>query len=132
MATDAPTVFPGLRYRDAPAALEWLARAFGFEEVLVVPGEDGTVVHAEMRFGRGMVMLSSDRDDVFGSRIGLGWIYVALDEDVDAHHERAVAAGAEVLMELTSTDYGSRDYSVKDPEGNVWSFGTYRPAALPD
>jgi uncharacterized glyoxalase superfamily protein PhnB len=132
MATDAPTIFPGLRYRDAPAALEWLARAFGFEEVMVVPGEDGTIAHAEMRLGRGMIMLGSDKDDRFGSRVGLGWIYVALDGDVDAHHDRAVAAGAEVLMELTSTDYGSRDYSVRDPEGNVWSFGSYRPAALPD
>jgi uncharacterized glyoxalase superfamily protein PhnB len=131
MPTDAPTIFPGLRYADAPAALEWLARAFGFEEVMAVPGPDGTIVHAEMRLGRGMIMLGSDKDDRFGSRAGMGWIYVALDGDIDAHHDRAVAAGAEVIMELTDTDYGSRDYSVKDLEGNMWSFGTYRPA-LPD
>ena len=132
MPTDAPTVFPGLRYRDAPAALEWLARAFGFEEVQVVPGPDGTVVHAEMRLSGGMIMLGSDRDDRFGRRAGLGWVYVALDGDIDAHHDRAVAAGAVVVEPLRDEEYGSREYSARDPEGNVWSFGTYRPAALPD
>jgi uncharacterized glyoxalase superfamily protein PhnB len=128
MPTDGPTVFPALRYRDAPAALAWLARAFGFEEVMVVPGPDGTIAHAEMRLGDGMIMLGSDRDDRFGSHSGAGWIYVAIEGDVDAHHQRAVAAGAEVVMEPADTDYGSRDHSVRDPEGNLWSFGTYRPA----
>ena len=129
MPIDSQTIFPALRYRDAPAALEWLARAFGFEEIAVHPGPEGTVVHAEMRLGSGIIMLSSEPEegDRFGRHAGTGWLYVALDQDVDGHHERAAAAGARILMEPTSTDYGSRDYSAVDPEGNIWSFGTYRP-----
>ena len=67
-------------------------------------------------------------DERFGVRAGLGWSYVVVPaEDIVALHDRAVAAGAEVVMELTDTDYGSRDFSVRDPEGNLWSFGTYQP-----
>lgn len=119
-------IFPGLRYRDAPAAIEWLGEAFGFERRQVVDGPDGTVAHAELQLGPGMIMLSSDKDDVFGSRVGQGWVYVVID-DPDGHYERSKAAGAEIVMELIDTDYGSRDYSARDPEGNMWSFGTYLP-----
>jgi uncharacterized glyoxalase superfamily protein PhnB len=124
-------IFPALRYRDAGAAIEWLARAFGFEEHLVVPGENGAIVHAELTLGDGrMVMLSSDREDRYGSRVGLGWLYVVVD-DPDALFARAQAAGAEVVQELVDTDYGSRDFGVRDPEGNVWNFGTYNPLRAP-
>jgi uncharacterized glyoxalase superfamily protein PhnB len=119
-------IFPGLRYKDAPAAIEWLGEAFGFERRQVVDGPDGTLAHAELQLGPGMIMLSSDKEDVFGSRIGQGWVYVVID-DPDGHYARAKAAGAEIVMELTDTDYGSRDYSARDPEGNIWSFGTYLP-----
>jgi uncharacterized glyoxalase superfamily protein PhnB len=122
-------IFPGLRYRDASAAIEWLERAFGFEKRQVHEGPNGTIAHAELELGPGIIMLGSDKgdgDDPFGSRAGQGWVYVVID-DPDGHYERAKAAGAEIVMELTDTDYGSRDYSARDPEGNLWSFGTYLP-----
>lgn len=127
MPLEAPTLYPSLRYRDAPAAIEFLKQAFGFEEQIVYPGEDDTVAHAQLRFGPSILMLGSDREDLYGSRAGKGWLYVAID-DADAHCECARSAGAEIIVDLHDTDYGSRDYAARDPEGNVWSFGTYRPA----
>ena len=133
MSEDArPTIYPFLRYDDAPAALEWLERAFGFRKTMEVPGANGTVAHAEMSFGTGMIMLGSTRvatsvrepADALAARRG---IYVAVD-DADAHYERARAAGAEITRELEDTEYGSREYSARDLEGYHWSFGTYRPA----
>lgn len=131
------TVIPTLRYADAPAAIEWLCRAFGFERHLVVPGEEGTIAHAQLVFGNGMVMLGSARESEFdalhktpgavgGAVTQSPYIVVV---DVDAHYERAVAAGAEVVMPLRDEDYGGRDYSCRDPEGNVWNFGSYDPWA---
>lgn len=122
----ALTLYPLLRYRDARAAIAFLAEAFGFAEHEVTE-HDGVVVHAELSYGTGIVMLGT-----LGAGDGL-WdlapngVYVAVD-DPDAHYARAVAAGAEIVMALTDTDYGSRNYAARDPEGNVWSFGTYRPA----
>jgi uncharacterized glyoxalase superfamily protein PhnB len=125
-------VFPFLRYEDAPAAFEWLARAFGFEKQMLVPGPDGTIAHAQLRYGGSVIMIGSITDDVMklkrpavvgGATQGL---YVHVD-DVDAHHDRAKAAGAEIIMELEDSDYGSREYIARDPEGHVWSFGTYAP-----
>ncbi len=127
MAQEAPTLYPSMRYRDAPAAMEFLKHAFGFEEQVVYRNDDGSIGHAQMTYGPSILMLGSDRDDLYGRRAGQGWLYVAVD-DPDAHCQRARAAGAEVMTELHDTDYGSRDYSARDPEGNIWSFGTYRPA----
>jgi uncharacterized glyoxalase superfamily protein PhnB len=122
------TFYPSFRYEDAPAAIEWLQRAFGFEAEMVVDGEqEGQVTHAQLRFGDGMIMLGSTRGDESDSHVGQGWTYVAVAGDIDAHHERARAAGAEITREPEDQEYGSRDYSAKDLEGNVWSFGTYRP-----
>jgi uncharacterized glyoxalase superfamily protein PhnB len=122
-----PTVIPSLRYRDARRAIEFLQEAFGFKAAMVVDGEDGTVAHAELTYGSdGMVMLGTDREDDYGSHVGQGWTYVVI-EDADAHYARAKAAGAEIVRELEDQDYGSRDYSARDFEGNMWSFGTYRP-----
>jgi uncharacterized glyoxalase superfamily protein PhnB len=129
------SVIPTLRYRDAAAAIDWLCRAFGFARHLVVPGEAGTIVHAQLTFGNGMIMLGSSRDDAFGrlqkapSEVGgVGtqspYLIVA---DADAHHAQAVAAGARVVYPLTDEDYGGRGYSCLDPEGHLWSFGTYDP-----
>lgn len=128
----AMNLIPCLRYADAAAAIDWLEKAFGFERKAVYPGEDGTVAHAELVFGGGMVMLGSDKLDAFdfGSPLRVGTntatIYVVVD-DPDAHCARAKAAGAEIVAELKDQDYGSRDYAARDPEGHVWSFGTYRP-----
>jgi uncharacterized glyoxalase superfamily protein PhnB len=129
MTDQAPRLYPSMRYRDAPAAMAFLEEAFGFRRREVVANEDGTIAHAELTLGPSILMLGSDRDDpLSGSRVGLGWMYVAVD-DADAHHDRAWAAGAEVVVELHDTDYGSRDYAARDPEGNLWYFGTYRPSA---
>jgi uncharacterized glyoxalase superfamily protein PhnB len=124
---------PFLSYEDASAALDWLERAFGFKRKEVHAGENGTVVHAEMRFADGMVMLGSAGENDLGMKtpkelgaVNQG-VYVIVDERIDEHYERAVAAGAEVVRPIHDTDYGSRDYIVRDPEGNLWSFGTYRP-----
>jgi uncharacterized glyoxalase superfamily protein PhnB len=125
--TDTQVFYPAHRYRDAAAAIEWLEKAFGFERKEVHEGDDGTIVHAELTFGPGVVMLGSERDDRYGPHVGRGWAYVVVD-DPDALFERASAMGAEVVQELIDTDYGSRDFSVRDPEGNIWSFGTYGPA----
>jgi uncharacterized glyoxalase superfamily protein PhnB len=127
MAEPAPTIYPSLRYRDARAGIAWLKDAFGFEERVVYENEDGSVAHAELSFGPSIVMLGSEKDDGYGSHIGESWLYVAVD-DADGRYERAQAAGAEVVREPADTDYGSRDFAVRDPEGNLWSFGTYRPA----
>jgi uncharacterized glyoxalase superfamily protein PhnB len=123
-------IYPVLRYRDAHAAIDFLCDAFGFERHAVYEGEDGTVEHAQLAHGSGMVMLSTERDDDdrgYGKHAGESWIYIVID-DPDAHHDRAKAAGATIIREVEDQDYGSRDYSAKDPEGNIWSFGTYDPA----
>ncbi|MEA2442412.1 MAG: hypothetical protein QOH76_3836 [Thermoleophilaceae bacterium] len=119
-------MIPSLRYNDARRAVEWLQEAFGFEAKMVVEGEGDTIVHAELTYGDGMVMLGTQRDDSYGSHVGQGWLYVVV-EDADAHYAQAQAAGAEITRELEDQDYGSRDYSARDFEGNLWSFGTYRP-----
>jgi uncharacterized glyoxalase superfamily protein PhnB len=123
---------PFLTYEDAPAALDWLERALGFERTAVHEGPDGTIAHAELRFADGMIMLGSAGDNDLGLKTprALGavnqGVYVVVD-DIDVRYERAVGEGAEVVRALHDTDYGSRDFVVRDPEGNVWSFGTYRP-----
>ncbi len=124
---------PFLSYDDAAAALEWLTKAFGFERADVHEGENGKIAHAELRVGDGMVMLGSAAENDLGLKtprelgaVNQG-VYVIVDNGIDAHYERALGAGAEVVRALHDTDYGSRDYIVRDPEGNLWSFGTYRP-----
>ncbi|MEU4731354.1 VOC family protein [Streptomyces sp. NPDC023588] len=126
----ASSICPTLVYRDAKAAIKLLTEAFGFSQVAVYEGEDGSVVHAELAYGNGIVMLGSKgTGGVFARAMeGAGpcGVYVVVD-DVDAHHRRAAEHGAEVLMEPTDQDYGSRDYMARDAEGNIWSFGTYAP-----
>jgi uncharacterized glyoxalase superfamily protein PhnB len=121
--SEHPNIFPALRYRDANAALEWLQRAFGFQEKAVHRGDDGTVHHAELRLGAGIVMVG-ERPDATPSDAQT--IYVVVD-DPDAHHRRAADAGAQILREPMNTDYGSREYGARDLEGHAWSFGTYDP-----
>ena len=135
-------IIPALRYRDAAAAVDWLCAAFGFEKHLVVPGEDGNVVHAQLTLGpkgSGMVMLGAggegDYDrlmrhpDEAGGVTQAPYIVVA---EVDAHHDRAKAAGAEIVLAPEDQDHGGRLYSCRDPEGHVWNFGSYDPWAEPD
>ncbi len=129
------TVIPGLRYADAAAAIDFLCSAFGFDRALVVEDDDGTIPHAQLTYGNGMVMLGQNRDDDLGAHIrspagGMNSqaAYVVV-QDADAHYERARAAGAEIVRELEHWDHGGAGYTCKDPEGHVWSFGTYDPWA---
>jgi uncharacterized glyoxalase superfamily protein PhnB len=125
-----PSVCPTLLYADAKAAVRQLTQAFGFRELAVYEGQDGSVAHAELAQGNGAVMLGSkgtgSRFDEAMKNAGPTGVYVVVD-DVDAHHRRAVEHGAEILMPPTDQDYGSRDYMARDLEGNIWSFGTYAP-----
>ena len=121
-ARDA-TVIPTLRYRDAHAAIAWLCRAFGFERHLAVAGEDGAIAHAQLTFGNGMIMLASGRP---GEAARGAYVVVA---DVDAHHARALSAGARVTMAPADMHYGGRLYACLDLEGYLWHFGSYDPWA---
>jgi uncharacterized glyoxalase superfamily protein PhnB len=121
--TPAPGVWPSLRAQDARGLIRFLVDAFGFEET-VVYGDGDRVDHAQLDWPEGGgIMLGSARED--GTPTGTCYAYV-VTSDPDALYRRARAAGAEITMELTDTDYGSRDFAARDPEGNRWSFGTYR------
>jgi uncharacterized glyoxalase superfamily protein PhnB len=138
-ATGPAVVIPTLRYRDGRAAIDFLCRAFGFEEQLVVPDPSGTIAHAQLVFGTGMVMLGSARNNEFHRLVQSpaesgavpsqsAYIVVA---DVDAHYTRARAAGAAIVVDIADQAHGGRAYSCKDPEGHVWNFGSYDPWAEP-
>jgi uncharacterized glyoxalase superfamily protein PhnB len=127
-------IIPGLRYRDAPAAIDFLEKAFGFARHMVVPGEAGIIEHAQLVLGSSMIMLGSVRDNAFGRLLRepreaggpTSGLYVVVG-DVDAHCARARAAGAEIVMEPEDQSYGGRLYACRDPEGYVWDFGSYDP-----
>src|SRR5262249_21510200 len=134
--TPKPTMVSTMRYDDAGGMIEWLGKAFGFERRFVVPGDNGTIAHAQLVFGSGMIMLGTARDDEWGRIVKTvraagapsSSVYVVV-ADCDAHHARAKAAGAEILYGPRDTDYGSREYAARDPEGHIWNFGTYDPWA---
>jgi len=127
----ASDIYPSLTYDDAPAAIDWLCRAFGFTKRLVVPGEDGSIVHSELSLGNAVVMVSSPKAEFnrVGPRAAQG-LSMALSlyvEDPDTHHAVAMAAGAKPARPLQDEEYGARGYMVEDPEGHLWYFGNYRP-----
>jgi uncharacterized glyoxalase superfamily protein PhnB len=127
----APDIVPFMRYRDAPGAIAWLVRVLGFEKLAVHEGEGGTIAHAVLRFGTGAIQLSSPRggeSERAEHTMGLGGLYLVVD-DADALYARAKREGAEITRELMDEDYGSREFSVRDLEGNSWRFGTYRPGS---
>jgi PhnB protein len=122
-----PRITPHLLYEDVPAALEWLSRAFGFRERLRFTADDGTVNHAEMELGGGVIMLGDPGGDYrnpkrSGGATVLVSVYV---DDVDAHYRQALAAGATILSPPTDKEYGDRDYQAEDPEGHRWSFAQH-------
>ena len=128
MTREDRNIWTGLSYDDALAARTWLA-SLGFEEGICVPGDaDGSVMHSEMLWpegGRVMVSTRGGREDpTFEVPRGSASTYV-VTQDPDAVHARATAADATFLREMEDTDYGSRGFSIADPEGNRWSFGTY-------
>jgi uncharacterized glyoxalase superfamily protein PhnB len=123
-------IYPALKYDDAPAAIDWLGKAFGFTKHMVVPNEAGGIAHAELRVGQAMIMLGSpgkpDPANPWNTeRQGL---YMQVP-DIDEHYARAKAAGAEIVRPLADTPYGAREYSARDLNGHLWSFGTYDPFA---
>lgn len=126
-------VTPCLRYRDAKAAIAWLGRVVGFTEHLVVPGEEDRITHAQLVLGTGMVMLGSDRQDMYGFRApGPNGSGAALNcfiiDDLDALFDRVTAEGETALEGgVVDTPYGSRAFTIRDPEGHLWHFGTYDP-----
>jgi uncharacterized glyoxalase superfamily protein PhnB len=131
------TVIPCLRYRDAPAAIDWLCAAFGFERQLVVPADDGTIAHAQLSFGNGMIMLGSTMASEYGRLIkqpdeiggaATQSAYLVVD-DTDALYARAQQAGAEIVIKIKDEDYGGRGFSCRDLEGHLWNFGSYDPWA---
>ena len=124
-------IFPILRYNDARAAIRWLCEAFGFVEVFCTPEHGPYVRHARLRLGGNLIMLGSVRPDdaiVSPQKLGTATQMLAVCvEDPDAHYERARAARANILYPPKDTDFGSREYHVADPEGHLWTFGTFRP-----
>lgn len=123
-----PSLGAAVFYRDPRAALAWLQQAFGFEPGMVVSDRDGNIVHAEMHFGDGYLMLGAEWADFVASPVSVGgkntqMLHVQLQEGIDAHCDHARTAGAEIQQEPTDQFYGDRTYRARDPEGHVWTFG---------
>lgn len=131
------TVIPCLRYRDASKAIEWLCQTFGFDKQLVVRNADGTIAHAQLSFGNGMIMLGSvlevetefgrlmkQPDEIGGAETQSAYVVVS---DANVIYQRAKTGGAEIVIEIKDEDYGGRGFSCRDLEGHLWNFGTYDP-----
>jgi len=129
MSKVSAAIFPALKYDDAPGAIDWLGKAFGFSKHMVVPNEGG-VAHAELRLGGAMIMLGSPGkpDPTNPWTTERQGIYVQIT-DIDEHYARVKAMGAKIERPLADTPYGAREYTVRDPGGHLWSFGTYDPFA---
>jgi uncharacterized glyoxalase superfamily protein PhnB len=123
------SIYPAIRYRDARAAIDWLKSVLGCTENVVYPGDGDSIAHAQLEIAGNLFMLGSTKPDDLVKNGGT--VYVALDgrDEVDALYRRVNDAKADVKRELTDTDYDSREFSVADLEGNIWSFGTYKPQA---
>jgi uncharacterized glyoxalase superfamily protein PhnB len=130
------SIYPAVRYNDARAAIQWLTSVLGCTENVVYPGDGDSIAHAQLEIAGNLFMLGSvkpgdhlrgpSKTDAIGSSI-----YIAFDgpDAVDALYKRVSAAGADIVRELQDMDYGSREFGVRDPEGHIWSFGTYKPQA---
>jgi len=135
--TTRSTVIPGMQYRNAPEAIEWLCRVFGFEKHAVYPGPGNTIMHAELTLGGGMIMLGSVNDKAPQRHMklpaelgGAQTRGVSLTvKDADEIYARAKAAGAEILENIEDKPFGGRGFACLDPEGHIWHVGTYDPWA---
>jgi uncharacterized glyoxalase superfamily protein PhnB len=130
-------VSSAISYRDPMAAYRWLEKAFGFEPYMLIVDEAGNLVHSEMKFGDGLIMVGSEWDEHHKSPASIGGantqsVHVDLSADIDAHCERARAAGAEILAEPSDQFYGDRTYRARDPEGHIWTFGQTVKEMQPD
>ncbi|HVG26214.1 MAG TPA: VOC family protein [Acidobacteriaceae bacterium] len=134
------SIIPAVRYRDAHAAIDWLVRVFGFERQAVYDGPEGTVAHAQLTYGGGMLMLGSTANEgefarqsvgleETGGRETVGLCLVVPEEVCGAMYERVKAAGAEIVQELNQPPYGGQAFACRDPEGHVWWVGSYNPWA---
>ena len=120
------TLIPSIVYRDRPAAIAWLQRAFGFETTMLLETQEGEIAHCEMRLGEGSIMVASEWSDDHRSPASLDGkntqaLHIHIEEDVDAHCERARQAGAEVFAPPETQFYGDRSYRCRDPEGHIWT-----------
>jgi len=131
------TIIPCMAYRDAAAAIRWLCETFGFEKHAVYEEPDGSIMHAELSFGNGMIMCGSKNDGPFGRLIKqpdeiagceTQSAYLVV-EDADVIYQRAKSAGAELVIDIKDESYGGRGFTCRDIEGHIWSFGTYDPWA---
>lgn len=127
-------IIPTMRYRDAGRMIDWLCSAFGFEPHLVIQDDADGIAHAQLTFGNAMIMLGTARNDEFGTIMktaealgGVSQSPYILADDVDAVCERAEAAGAEILIRPRDESYGGRGFTCRDPEGQIWNFGSYDP-----
>lgn len=133
-------IVPYLIYTDAAAAVSHLVETFGFEERFRIPGPDGIVMHAELALGGELVMVASPNPEAglvgAGDLAGRHAIVLVYVDDVDAHFERAKAAGATVVAEPSDQFYGDRVWRGTDPEGVLWTFATHvrdvDPSEFPD
>ena len=133
---DGSIVIPSLRYKDAPAAIAWLEQTFGFERHAVYDGPDGTVAHAELRFGNSMVMLGSASNESPLRHLYLtpaeidgrvtSPLYLIV-KDCTSVYAQAVAAKADIIVEMKTMEYGGKAFTVRDPEGYLWTVGEYSP-----
>lgn len=119
------SVIPGMRYRNAPEAIEWLCSVFGLAKHLVVPGPSNTIMHAELTLGGGMIMLGSWQYGQFAAA-DAGSVNLVVS-DADEVYERAQASGAEIVLDIEDKLHGGRGFACRDLEGHLWHVGTYDP-----
>lgn len=133
---NATAIIPCLKYKNATEAIEWLCHAFGFEKHLIVPGESGTIAHAQLKMGSVMIMLgSAQHDSEYGDQIkqprDIGGFetqspYIVVN-DPDVMYDNAKKHGAKIAIEIKTEEYGGRVFSCYDLEGHLWNFGSYNP-----
>jgi uncharacterized glyoxalase superfamily protein PhnB len=139
-AQTASTIIPSLRYKDAHAAIDWLVRVFGFKKQAVYDGPDGAVMHAQLTYGGGMLMLGSASNqgefarrwvelEETGGRETVGLCLIVSDDECAAMFERVKAEGVEIVMPLSSPEYGGKAFGCCDLEGHIWWVGSYNPWA---
>jgi uncharacterized glyoxalase superfamily protein PhnB len=134
-AATGSSVIPCLRYRDAPAAIDWLCEVFGFTRHLIVPGDDGTVIHSQLALGTGMVMLGSVRADHYGTLVKQPDEFGGAEtqacclivDDPDAVYARVLSGGGTIIRDIQDESYAGRAFTCRDPEGHLWTVGSYNP-----
>ena len=137
MKENRSCIIPTMKYKNARKAIDWLCMAFGFEKRLIVDGENNTIVHAQLTYGNSMIMLSSENENEYGKLVktpeslngnNTQAPYIIVYK-IDEHYEKAVAAGAKIVIEIKDEEYGGRGYTCRDAEEYIWNFGSYNPWA---